>query len=122
MSRKKAKKNTMLGAYVRWFFLGLLGSHRYYMGKRKSAALMTAITGLYLLAVLLLLLSTIFFVLFGFSYAVTAMQQGIYAIYNAVPWLVLGVLSIMVLWWLCDTVVIYLHYKGRKEKQSQSVN
>lgn len=113
MSRKKEKKNTMHGAYIRWFFLGLLGSHRYYMGKKRSAAVMTAITGLYLLVLLFLLLSSIYFVAFGFSDVVTAMQQGIYAFCNAVPWLILGVLAVMVLWWLSDTVVIYLHYRGK---------
>ncbi|GEK07645.1 TM2 domain-containing protein [Schleiferilactobacillus harbinensis] len=40
---EKRKKSTV-AAYVLWWFTGIIGGHRYYMGKTGSAVAMTLIT------------------------------------------------------------------------------
>lgn len=36
----EARKKSVAGAYVLWLFLGLLGAHRFYLGRTGSAVIM----------------------------------------------------------------------------------
>lgn len=58
----EARKKSVAGAYVLWLFLGLLGAHRFYLGRTGSAVIMFLLS----LSVVGLVLTVVWFVVDAF--------------------------------------------------------
>ena len=109
----EGKQRSIIAAYVLWFFLGRFGVHRFYLGYRRSALIMLALSVAGMVALAVAAWGSAKVSGAGFN---TALQAVLLAPNTLLGWIGDLLLGGMTIWWLVDAVYTYVMVRRRNNQ------
>lgn len=109
----EGKQRSIIAAYVLWFFLGRFGAHRFYLGYKRSALIMLALSVTGMVATTIAAWGSAKVSGADFN---TALQTVLLAPNTLLGWIGDLILGGMTIWWLFDAVYTYVMVRRRNNQ------
>ncbi|TFU03804.1 TM2 domain-containing protein [Polymorphobacter arshaanensis] len=109
----EGKQRSVIAAYVLWFFLGRFGAHRFYLGYKRSALIMLALSVAGLIATTIAAWGSAKVSGADFN---SALQTVLLAPNTLLGWIGDLILGGMTIWWLLDGAYTYVMVRRRNNQ------